>query len=147
MMARLRSPVSWVVRRQRLKRIQTRVLLESANFNPARIRRTALRLGLRSEASQRFEKDQPPYHMALSIRRFVWLLRDAGLDAVLMSQLTCAGETGEKPRPLNMKKNVITKAIGMDLSDKRICEILNSLDFGCTINGDDLQIANSSAPQ
>ena len=78
--------------------------------------------------------------MALSIRRFVWILRDAGLDAVLMSKLTCAGETGEKPRPLNMKKNVITKAIGMDLSDKRICEILNSLDFGCTINDDELKI-------
>ncbi|MBN1294999.1 MAG: phenylalanine--tRNA ligase subunit beta [Candidatus Latescibacteria bacterium] len=124
-----------------VKENTTRVLLESANFNPARIRRTALRLGLRSEASQRFEKGQPQYHMALSIRRFVWLLRDAGLDAALMSQLTCAGETGENPRPLNMKKDVITRAIGMNISDKRISGILASLGFGCNIYDDELQIA------
>ena len=38
----------------------TRVLLESANFKASRIRRTSVRLDLRTDAAQRFEKSQPP---------------------------------------------------------------------------------------
>ena len=122
-----------------VKEDTTRVLLESANFNPARIRRTALRLGLRSEASQRFEKGQPPCHMNLSIRRFVKLLRDAGLDAELRSKITSAGDTGENPRPLLMNAKVISDSIGVKLSDEKIGDILGSLGFGCSF-GEDIRI-------
>lgn len=122
-----------------VKEDTTRILLESANFNPARIRRTALRLGLRSEASQRFEKGQPPCHMKLSIRRFVKLLRDASLDAELMSQITSAGDTGEKSRPLIMNADVISDSIGVELSTEKIGEILGSLGFGCSF-GEDIRI-------
>ncbi|MDP2983018.1 MAG: phenylalanine--tRNA ligase subunit beta [Candidatus Latescibacter sp.] len=112
----------------------SRVLLESANFNPARIRRTMIRLGLRTDAGVRFEKGQPPYHMALSIRRFVHLLREAGQKARLRSQLTCGGDTGEKGRLLSMDKSDLTRSIGMAIPDGRVRKILVSLGFECTIN-------------
>lgn len=118
----------------------SRVLLESANFNPARIRRTALRLGLRTDASMRFEKGQPPFHMALSIRRFMELLRDAGQKPVLRSRLTCAGETGERGRPLTIRKDIIERSIGMDIPDDRVAEILTSLGFGCEISDENLNL-------
>ncbi len=51
----------------------TRLLLESANFRGSRIRRTAVRLGLRSEASQRFEKNQPPCNAKIAVARFLKL--------------------------------------------------------------------------
>ncbi len=108
----------------------TRLLLESANFNPARIRRTSMRLGLRSDASMRFEKGQPLYHMGLSIRRLVKLLRDAGQKPVLMSRLTSAGDTGETGRPLTVSRDSIIRSIGMDIPDDRITGILESLGFG-----------------
>ncbi len=111
----------------------TRLLLESANFNPARIRRTSMRLGLRSDASMRFEKGQPPYHMGLSIRRLVKLLRDAGQNPVLMSRLTSAGDTGETGRPLTVSRDSIIRSIGMDIPDDRITGILESLGFGAKI--------------
>jgi phenylalanyl-tRNA synthetase beta chain len=114
----------------------SRVLLESANFHPARIRRTSLRLGLRTDAGARFEKGQPPYHMALSLRRFVHLLRDAGQQPLLRSQLTCAGETGEKGRPLAIRKDVISRSIGMPITDDQVCRILGSLGFGCRVEAD-----------
>ena len=123
-----------------VKENTTRILLESANFNPARIRRTALRLGLRSEASQRFEKTLPPYHMAMSIRRFVHLLREAGLNAVMRSQLSCAGDTGEKPRSIGLSMSFINRAIGMDIPHVKIIGILSSLGFGCSVKDDDLTI-------
>lgn len=116
----------------------SRVLLESANFNPSRIRRTAVRLGLRTDASLRFEKGQPLYHMVLSIRRFVQLLRDAGQKPVIRSQLTCAGDTGEKARTITMNIGYFTHTIGMDIPHNRIMDILRSLDFGCTQDGDEL---------
>jgi phenylalanyl-tRNA synthetase beta chain len=112
----------------------SRILFESANFNPARIRRTMLRLGLRTDAGIRFEKGQPPYHMALSIRRLVKLLRESGQKAVLRSRLTCEGETGEKGRLLSMEKSDLSRSIGMIIPDDRIREILISLGFECIMN-------------
>ncbi len=109
----------------------SRVLLESANFNPARIRRTSLRLNLRSDASMRFEKGQPPYHMGLSIKRFVHLLNDAGQNTQIRSSLTCAGDTGEKVRTLTMSTDMINRFIGMNIPDDTIVSILVSLGFRC----------------
>ena len=118
----------------------SRVLLESANFNPARIRRTSIRLCLRTDASIRFEKGQPPSHMTLSIRRFVHLLREAGQTPVLRSRLTAAGETGEKGRPLSMSRESLTRSIGMEIPDERIVGILTSLGFSCTIKDGAVQV-------
>jgi len=118
----------------------TRVLLESANFNPSRIRRTALRLGLRSDASIRFEKGQPPYHMGVSIRRFVRMLLDAGQKPVVSSRLTCAGDTGETPRTLSMKADYISRTIGMEIPQRDVVKILHSLEFGCEGEGETLYL-------
>jgi phenylalanyl-tRNA synthetase beta chain len=112
----------------------SRVLLESANFHPARIRRTSLRLGLRTDAGARFEKGQPPFHMMLSLRRFVRLLREAGQTPVLRSRLTAGGETGEKGRPLSMTRESLDRSIGMKIPDERIAGILTSLGFACSID-------------
>ncbi|MFC1650934.1 phenylalanine--tRNA ligase subunit beta, partial [Candidatus Latescibacterota bacterium] len=118
----------------------SRVLLESANFNPARIRRTSLRLGLRSDASMRFEKGQPPYHMGLSIKRFVRLLEIAGQKTKILSRLTSAGDTGEKERGLSITSEKITRYIGMDIPDEKIVNILESLGFGCDLTGGELNL-------
>ncbi len=118
----------------------SRMLLESANFNPSRIRRTAVRLNLRSDASIRFEKGQPPYHMGISIRRFVRLLDEAGQKPVIQSKLTGAGDTGDTPRTLTMKAGYIRRTIGMDIPDSRTTAILESLGFGCRLDGDDLHL-------
>jgi len=118
-----------------------RLLLESANFNPARIRRTAVRLGLRTDASLRFEKGLPPYHMALSIKRFVQLLRDAGSKPVIRSRFTYGGDTGDKPRTLSIKPEYISRTIGINIPPERTVEILESLGFGCTFDNDDLHLA------
>ena len=118
----------------------SRILLESANFNPARIRRTMLRLGLRTDAGIRFEKGQPPYHMTISIRRLVKLLRDAGQKASLRSKLTCGGDTGEKGRHLSMGKDDLNRSIGMTLPDEKIKAILVSLGFECTIRDTEISL-------
>ena len=123
-----------------IKEDTSRLLLESANFHPASIRRTAIRLGLRTDASLRFEKGQPPWHMGLSIRRFVQLLQDAGQQPQVKSSLTCAGDNGEIPRTLTMSAGYIAHTIGMDIPRDTIVSILTSLGFKGEIDGDDLRL-------
>ncbi len=53
------------------------ILLESANFDPRSIRRTAKRLGLHSEASHRFERGVDPEGTLLALNRAVELLASA----------------------------------------------------------------------
>ncbi len=50
------------------------VLLESANFAPVSIRRTARRLGLHSEASHRFERGVDPDGTLAALHRAAYLL-------------------------------------------------------------------------
>ena len=52
------------------------LLLESANFDPLTIRRTAKRLALHSEASHRFERGVDPEGTLYALDRAVWLLKE-----------------------------------------------------------------------
>ncbi|MFA5754165.1 MAG: phenylalanine--tRNA ligase subunit beta [Patescibacteria group bacterium] len=54
----------------------SQIILEAANFKAAAIRKTAQKIGLRSEASMRFEKALDPELTELAIRRFLTLLKD-----------------------------------------------------------------------
>ena len=59
------------------------VLLESANFAPSSIRRTAKRLALHSEASHRFERGVDPDGTIRALDRVVWLINEiAGGNAL-----------------------------------------------------------------
>jgi phenylalanyl-tRNA synthetase beta chain len=61
----------------------TTIALEIAWFEPTGIGQTAARLGLRSEASARFERGVDPYGIDVSIARFVDLLRETCPDLVV----------------------------------------------------------------
>ena len=55
----------------------TEVLLEAAYFTPMAIARTSKRLGLRTEASARFERGVDPWVIEPSVRRFCQLLAES----------------------------------------------------------------------
>jgi phenylalanyl-tRNA synthetase beta chain len=61
----------------------TRVLLETASFHPADVRRTAQRLGLHSEASHRFERGVDPNGVDLASRRTAELMARLGGGKVI----------------------------------------------------------------
>ncbi len=118
----------------------TRLLLESANFKGSRIRRTAIRLDLRSDASMRFEKNQPPANAKLAIGRFLRLLHDAGQNPQVLSRLTAAGDLKEDPRPLSLPMEYFHRRIGMQIPDEKILSILRSLGFGAEIECGQLRL-------
>ncbi len=117
-----------------------RLLLESANFKGSRIRRTAVRLNLRSEASQRFEKNQPPRNTAISIGRFLHLLKEAGNEPEVLSRLTCAGNLRNDTRHIEISETFFCNRVGKDIPRERVRQILNSLGFTLEYRGEMMHV-------
>ena len=105
----------------------TVVLLESANFHPARVRRTSLRLGIRTESSIRFEKDLPISNVELGSSRASLLLKEwAGGRLVKKLDLM-----REEPKEVKVVFNVeeVRRTLGKPLPEEEVKEILTLTGF------------------
>ena len=107
----------------------TRVLLESANFKAARIRRTSVRLDLRTDAAQRFEKSQPPWTVARGIARILQLIQDSGANPEVTSRFTVQGNTKDRYRPLEMPRRTLSSMAGKEIPDGEVLAILRRWAF------------------
>ncbi len=107
----------------------TRLLLESANFKGSAIRRTSVRLGLRSEASLRFEKNQPPVNARRASSRFLQLMQEAGFQPQVSSRFSVEGDLKDRLRPLSVSRAFIQRKAGMTLPRETVEGILSSLEF------------------
>lgn len=114
----------------------TKILLESANFKGSRIRRTSVRLDLRTESAQRFEKSQPPVNVKVGIARILQLVQDAGARPNVTSRFTVAGDLKEAFRPLVLEPGALQAMAGADISQKEVVSILQSLGFQARYESD-----------
>jgi len=106
-----------------------RVLLESANFKAARIRRTSVRLDLRTESAQRFEKSQPPANVKIGVARILRLVQEAGASPEVTSRFTVAGDLKDQFRPLAMPRTLLSALAGKEIPDEEVEKILRALGF------------------
>jgi phenylalanyl-tRNA synthetase beta chain len=108
-------------------RAETRsVLLESANFDPTTIRRTAKRLGLHSEASHRFERGVDPEGTLAALDRAVELI------SKLSAGTPVAGVADRYPRKpkrttLWLREERIEKLLGVRVDGMAAVKLLRSL--------------------
>ena len=107
----------------------TTILLESATFDPARVRRSAIRHGLRTEASARFEKSLDPAAAPAAAMRFLELLL-----AHVPSARVAAKTSDVYPRPLlpiaiELPFDLVRRRLGLALSDAEIVTRLASVGF------------------
>lgn len=107
----------------------TRVMLESANFRAARIRKTAQRLDLRTDASQRYEKTQPPANVKVGTERILKLVEESGVDFTVETRYSVAGDLQDSVRYIELAPGRMNKLVGIDLSQEKILEILRSIEF------------------
>ncbi|MFW6150115.1 MAG: phenylalanine--tRNA ligase subunit beta [Chloroflexota bacterium] len=106
------------------------VLLEAANFDQACIRRGSQRLGLRSEASNRFEKSLNPELAMVGCRRAMQLLVDvAGGKAAAGIVDSYPGQ--KKPSPIGLSEQKVRQLSGLDVELPEIRRVLESLGFLC----------------
>ena len=113
----------------------TSVALEMAWWDPASIAASARRLGLRSEASARFEKGADPEVADLAMRRFAELLADTGAT-LAPGMVDARGNTPERETIL-VRTGRVNGILGTDLTRDRIGELLGPIEFTAVSNGDD----------
>jgi phenylalanyl-tRNA synthetase beta chain len=115
------------------------IVFESANFDGTNIRVSAKTLGIRTEASGKFEKDLDPNLVQLAMDRACSLI------ALLKAGEVMQGTIDIYPQPLGAKTLEISAAwmnkfLGTDISIDKMKEYLNRLELLTTINGDNLEI-------
>ena len=117
------------------------VLLESANFFGPSIMKTSAQLGLRSEASNRFEKKLDPHLTVIAIKRFEELLYAiSGVKAgtAIYDNYIETKRTREIKLRLDRVKNIL----GKEIPAREICDILSllGLDNRLLIGGNTLTV-------
>lgn len=116
------------------------VLLESANFDGVSVRKSATRLGLRTDASSRYEKIIDPELTVPAIKRFVKLLQDIDPGVQVTSALTDAYVKQYDTITIDFNKTYVDKYTGIDISSDQIEETLTALGFLLTRNKDEFSV-------
>ncbi|MDF1729593.1 MAG: phenylalanine--tRNA ligase subunit beta, partial [Sulfitobacter sp.] len=105
----------------------SQLLLEVATFAPAVIRRTSSRLGLRSDASARFEKNLDPLLPVAAAAHFARLLLELQPGVTFPLQLSDAGDWSDPSCTIEVRGERIRSRLGVDLDDAGIASILERL--------------------
>ncbi|MCC7076771.1 MAG: phenylalanine--tRNA ligase subunit beta [Acidimicrobiia bacterium] len=116
----------------------TRVLVESANFAAPSVMGTSKRLGLRTEASARFERGVDPGVCEVAALRAVKLLRDVA-GAVVCAGTVDVKEADPTPRALSVRPTRVNRLLGTDLEPALMLELLAGIEIDST-GGDDLEL-------
>jgi phenylalanyl-tRNA synthetase beta chain len=112
-----------------IKEDTTRILIESANFEPSRIRKTSVRTGLRTESSARFEKNLDVNLAEEAIKRAIELIQQLNVDSIIASKLIDRDYSQQEKIKINLNLEFINKKIGQVIPKKTIINILTSLGF------------------
>ncbi|MCL0044096.1 phenylalanine--tRNA ligase subunit beta [Dehalococcoidia bacterium] len=119
----------------------TKVLLESANFNPSNIRRTSASVKLRTEASIRFERGLNPEIAPIALRRATQLIHELAHGQITQGIIDLYPNKQEHPKlRLAMKK--VEKVLGLRISSNKAGQALLSLGFEFKqVDGDTLLVS------
>lgn len=109
------------------------VVFESANFNGTSIRRTALALGMRTEASAKFEKGLDILNTLPAVNRACELVEMLGAGEVLDGTIDILNFVPQ-PKQLKLRADKINALLGTDIDAAEMCHILQELGFG--VDGD-----------
>jgi phenylalanyl-tRNA synthetase beta chain len=107
----------------------TRVLMEAATWDGPNIQRTSTRLGLRSEASARFEKGLSP-EAAMEAQAVAAGLMAEVCGARLAPGTVDVGGPGPVPEPIHLREDRVERVLGAAIPAERCAEILGRLGFG-----------------
>ena len=109
------------------------VVFESANFNGVSIRRTATALGMRTDASARYEKGLDPMNTYKGVQRACELVELLGCGEVVDGVIDVIA-SDQAPRTVRLEPGKINALLGTDISEDAMRAMLRRLDF--TLDGD-----------
>ena len=106
----------------------TRVLIESAYFNPSSIRKTAKQLGLNTEASFRFERGVDPHGTVAALNRAARLMAEIS-GAIIVDGLIDAHPKPVDVPVISLGVSQTNRLLGTDFSAPTIATLLQSIEF------------------
>jgi phenylalanyl-tRNA synthetase beta chain len=104
----------------------TRVAFESAYFKPASVRRTSKRLGLKTEASSRFERGTDINAPVIALQRAIALMRHIGAGTIL-GPIIDHYPAPRGARTIVLRRHALTRLLGIDVPDAAVVRILRAL--------------------
>ena len=113
------------------------VVFESACFDGTCIRKTALALGMRTEASAKFEKGLDPLNTLPAVNRACELVELLGAGEVVDGVIDILNHVPQ-PRVLKLEPEKINGLLGTDVDADEMVRILRKLDF--TVEGDQVTV-------
>ena len=113
------------------------VVFESANFNGTSIRQTALALGMRTEASGKFEKNLDPMMTVPAVQRACELVELLGCGDVLDGTIDVIHYVPESRR-VRLEPDRINELLGTEISQEDMVKYLANLEI--PVEGDDILV-------
>ena len=122
------------------------IIIESANFNGDSVRTTAKKLGLRTEASARFEKGIDPNLTEAAADRVCRLIEMIGAGKV------CEGSVDQYPNPqdakvIDVRVSRINHVLGIDISREEMVAMLEGLEIKVEGSGDIMTVTPPTVRQ
>lgn len=100
------------------------VLLELAHFQPMTIARTSKRLGIRTEASARFERGVDPCIIEVTLSRFCAIL---GIFPINVIEFSTPEATTK--RLINLRLEKVSQILGIEITPEKISSLIKPLGF------------------
>ncbi len=111
----------------------TEIFFECAKFRRDSVRKTARKLGMRTEASGRFERGVDIITVEYAMNRCLQLVDELGAGEVVDGNVDC-NEGLPTARELNVKVSDVVALLGIDIPAERMVLILNSLQIKTTLS-------------
>lgn len=121
------------------------VLLESACFRSGDIRKTAISIGTRTDASNRYEKSLDPENCEIATARYIKLLKSTCPDVKVVSQYTDVYNIKYPKIVIKVSHEEIEKYLGQAISKKEVKDILTRLDFVVLNDNYDVEVPSFRA--
>ncbi len=119
----------------------SRVIFEAANWHPASIRKTSVKLGLRTDASARFEKALDPENTVRGIALAIQLMKECCPDAKLVGGMTDVYRPLITPDAIEVDLVWLQRKLGREIEQKEVVSILTSIGFGVVESDEKLKVS------
>ena len=117
----------------------TEMVLETAVFDPKSIRITSTKLGLRSEASIRYEKGVDIARCQKAIEYTTYLL-ETYADAESSSDYVMAGSDEVHKKEVLITAEYISNYLGIEISKDEVVDILSKLQLETVVSGEEVKV-------
>ncbi len=111
------------------------ILIESAHFTPSGIRRTARKLGMRTESSYRFERWVDPSGTVRAADRAAQLMAEIAGGKVCKGVIDVYPFRIE-PSKVSVRTERVRKLLGIEISTEEVAALLKRLQFEVTVDND-----------